>query len=276
MATSGSCCWSSRSDSGPDWIRRRLPETHPAELRKRPVRAASRLLAQVLPSAWPPRNLGRGLSVAGRRSTQHLAVPVFKGPAAEPRLVLHVPFVVFVLVGASNSVNLTDGLDGLAIVPVMIVGLLLRPDRLFDREFAVFSRTICRYTMCRAPASMAVFCGAMVGASLGFLWYNAPPAMVFMGDTGSLSCGGALGGGGGHYQTRIGPGDHRRPVRPGDRFGHRSGRFFQDDRAPGLPHGPPCTTTSRRRVGPEPTIVIRFWIIASILALAGLATLKLR
>ena len=102
------------------------------------------------------------------------------------------PFAVFVIVGSSNAVNLTDGLDGLAIVPVMIAavsfGLIayLVGNAVFADYLLIFA----------VPGSgeLAVFCGALVGAGLGFLWFNAPPAMVFMGDTGSLSMGGALGG----------------------------------------------------------------------------------
>ena len=120
----------------------------------------------------------------------HLAVPFFKdvliqlGP-------FFAPFAVLVMVGASNAVNLTDGLDGLAIVPVMIVAgcLALIAYLVGNSVFAGYLQI--HYVP--GCGELAVFCGALVGASLGFLWFNAPPAMVFMGDTGSLSVGGALG-----------------------------------------------------------------------------------
>src|SRR3546814_12559754 len=102
-----------------------------------------------------------------------------------------VPFAVFVMVGASNAVNLTDGLDGLAIVPVMIAagcfGFIA-----YLVGNAIYSNYLQLHSVPGA-GELAVFCGALVGASLGFLWFNAPPAMVFMGDPGSLALGGSLG-----------------------------------------------------------------------------------
>ncbi|MDH3236036.1 MAG: phospho-N-acetylmuramoyl-pentapeptide-transferase, partial [Alphaproteobacteria bacterium] len=102
-----------------------------------------------------------------------------------------IPFAVVVIVGASNAVNLTDGLDGLAIVPVMIAAGVfgLISYLVGNVKFADYLQV---YHVA-GTGELAVFCGALVGASLGFLWFNAPPAMVFMGDTGSLSVGGALG-----------------------------------------------------------------------------------
>jgi phospho-N-acetylmuramoyl-pentapeptide-transferase len=100
-------------------------------------------------------------------------------------------FAVIVMVGASNSVNLTDGLDGLAIVPVMIAaGCFALISYLVGNT--VFANYL-QLHFVSGSGELMVFCGALVGASLGFLWFNAPPAMVFMGDTGSLSVGGALG-----------------------------------------------------------------------------------
>jgi len=101
------------------------------------------------------------------------------------------PVGVFVIVGAGNAVNLTDGLDGLAIVPVMIAaasfGLIV-----YLTGNAVFADYL-QLHFVKGTGELAVLCGAIVGAALGFLWFNAPPAMIFMGDTGSLSLGGALG-----------------------------------------------------------------------------------
>src|SRR3546814_330280 len=120
----------------------------------------------------------------------HLAVPFFKSLLLNLGI-FFIPFAVFVMVGASNAVNLTDGLDGLAIVPVMIAAscFALIAYLVGNTFFADYLQV--HYVP--GTGELAVFCGALVGASLGFLWFNAPPAMVFMGDTGSLSSGGALG-----------------------------------------------------------------------------------
>ena len=183
------------------------------------------------------------------------------------------PFAIFVIVGASNAVNLTDGLDGLAIVPVMIAagsfGLI---------SYLVGNAVFANYLLIFAvPGSgeLAVFCGALVGAALGFLWFNAPPAMVFMGDTGSLSIGGALGG------ISI--------VTKHELVLAIIGGLFVLETVSVIVQVTSFKLTGRRvfRMAPlhhhfeqkgwaEPTIVIRFWIIATVLALAGLATLKLR
>ena len=119
-----------------------------------------------------------------------LALPFFKN--AQINLGWFFPvFATLVIVGASNSVNLTDGLDGLAIVPVMIAAACFALIAYLVGN-ALFANYL-QIHFIPGSGELAVFCGAMVGASLGFLWFNAPPAMVFMGDTGSLSVGGALG-----------------------------------------------------------------------------------
>ena len=101
-----------------------------------------------------------------------------------------VPFALFVIIGASNAVNLTDGLDGLATVPVMLVALS------FTLISYVVGNTIfSEYLQIQYipdTGELSIFCGSIVGSCLGFLWYNAPPAKIFMGDTGSLSLGGSL------------------------------------------------------------------------------------
>jgi phospho-N-acetylmuramoyl-pentapeptide-transferase len=177
------------------------------------------------------------------------------------------------MVGASNAVNLTDGLDGLAIVPVMIVaGCFALISYLVGN--AVFANYLQLHHVL-GTGELAVFCGALVGASLGFLWFNAPPAMVFMGDTGSLSCGGALGG--------IAVATKHELVLA------IIGGLFVLETVSVIVQVASFKLTGRRifRMAPlhhhfekkgwqEPTIVIRFWIIASILALVGLSTLKLR
>ncbi len=201
-----------------------------------------------------------------------LAVPFFKNVLI-PLGFLFVPFTVFVMVGASNAVNLTDGLDGLAIVPVMIAagcfGLIT-----YLVGHAVFSNYL-QIIFVPGTGELAVFCGALVGASLGFLWYNAPPAMVFMGDTGSLAVGGALGA------ISI--------VTKHELVLAIIGGLFVLETVSVIVQVVSFKLTGKRvfAMAPlhhhfekkgwsEPTIVIRFWIIAAILAVIGLATLKLR
>jgi phospho-N-acetylmuramoyl-pentapeptide-transferase len=180
---------------------------------------------------------------------------------------------VFVMVGASNAVNLTDGLDGLAIVPVMIAaGCFALISYLVGNT--VFANYL-QIHYVAGTGELAVFCGALVGAALGFLWYNAPPAMVFMGDTGSLSMGGALGA--------ISVATKHELVLA------IIGGLFVLETVSVIVQVVSFRLTGRRvfRMAPlhhhfeklgwkEPTIVIRFWIIASVLALIGLSSLKLR
>jgi phospho-N-acetylmuramoyl-pentapeptide-transferase len=201
-----------------------------------------------------------------------LTVPFFKDILIHLGWVF-IPFAVFVMVGASNSVNLTDGLDGLAIVPVMIVaGCFALIAYLVGN--AVFANYL-QLHFVAGSGELAVFCAALVGASLGFLWFNAPPAMVFMGDTGSLSMGGALGA----ISVVV---KHELVLAI-------VGGLFVLETASVIVQVVSFKLTGKRvfRMAPlhhhfekkgwaEPTIVIRFWVIASILALAGLATLKLR
>ena len=201
-----------------------------------------------------------------------LAFPFFKNLLVDLGW-FYFPFVVVVIVGASNSVNLTDGLDGLAIGPVMLAASCF----LFIAYLAgntIFANYL-QINHVPGAGELAVFCGAMVGAGLGFLWYNAPPAMVFMGDTGSLSMGGALGAIAAVTKHEI--------------VLAIVGGLFVLETVSVIAQVVSFRLTGRRvfRMAPlhhhfeqkgwaEPTIVIRFWIIASILAVAGLATLKLR
>ena len=203
----------------------------------------------------------------------HLAIPFFKDVLINLGLLLFVVLAIFVMVGSSNAVNLTDGLDGLAIVPVMIAaGCFAFIAYLVGNT--VFSNYL-QINYVPGAGELAVFCGALVGASLGFLWYNAPPAMVFMGDTGSLSCGGALGG------IAV--------ITKHELVLAIIGGLFVLETVSVIVQVISFKLTGKRvfRMAPlhhhfekkgwaEPTIVIRFWIIASILALAGLSTLKLR
>jgi phospho-N-acetylmuramoyl-pentapeptide-transferase len=201
-----------------------------------------------------------------------LAVPFFKNVLI-PFGSFFIAFNVLVMIGASNAVNLTDGLDGLAIVPAMLAaGSFAIIAYLVGN--AIFSNYL-QLNHVPGAGELTVFCGAMVGAGLGFLWFNAPPAMVFMGDTGSLSIGGALG-----IISVITKQELVLAI---------IGGLFVLETVSVIVQVASFKLTGRRvfRMAPlhhhfekkgwaEPTIVIRFWIIASILALAGLATLKLR
>ena len=201
-----------------------------------------------------------------------LAVPFFK------ELLVHfgwffLPIAAFVMVGASNAVNLTDGLDGLAIGPIIIVAGVFALIAYLAGN-AVFSGYL-QINYVPGAGELAVFCGALVGAGMGFLWFNAPPAMVFMGDTGSLASGGALGA------ISV--------VAKHELVLAIVGGLFVLETVSVIVQVASFKLTGRRvfRMAPlhhhfekkgwaEPTVVIRFWIIAAILALAGLATLKIR
>jgi phospho-N-acetylmuramoyl-pentapeptide-transferase len=186
---------------------------------------------------------------------------------------LFVGFGVLVITGASNAVNLTDGLDGLAIGPAMIAAASYALIVYLVGNL-VYANYLQLHHVPRADELM-VFCAAMVGASLGFLWFNAPPASVFMGDTGSLAIGAALG-------TISVVSMHELVL-------VIIGGLFVLEAVSVIVQVASFKLTGKRvfRMAPlhhhfeqmgweEPTIVIRFWIIAMILAIAGLATLKLR
>ena len=184
-----------------------------------------------------------------------------------------IPFGLFVIIGSSNAVNLTDGLDGLATVPVMLVALS------FTLISYVVGNTIfsdyLKIQYIADVGEISIFCGSIVGACLGFLWYNAPPAKIFMGDTGSLSLGGSLAAvaiivkheivlaiiGGLFVLETVSV------IIQVISFKLTGKRIFK--MAPIHHH-------FEKKGWAESTIVIRFWIIAIILALIGLATLKLR
>jgi phospho-N-acetylmuramoyl-pentapeptide-transferase len=184
-----------------------------------------------------------------------------------------IPFGAFIIVGAGNSVNLTDGLDGLAIVPVMIAaacfGLI---------AYLIGSQNFADYLLINhvpGTAELAVVCGALIGAGLGFLWFNAPPAQIIMGDTGSLALGGALG--------TIAVATKHEIV-----LGIIGGLFVLEAVSV-IVQVASFKLTGKRvfKMAPihhhfehlgwtESQVVIRFWIIAFVLALIGLSTLKLR
>jgi phospho-N-acetylmuramoyl-pentapeptide-transferase len=201
-----------------------------------------------------------------------VALPFFKGALLQLGWAF-VLFGAFVVVGSSHAVNLTDGLDGLAIVPVMIAAgtFLLIAYLVGNIRFADYLQI----NYVPGTGELAILLGAVIGASLGFLWFNAPPAMVFMGDTGSLSLGGVLGA------TAV--------VVKHEIVLAIVGGLFVMEAVSVMVQVISFKTTGKRvfRMAPihhhfeqlgwrEPTIVIRFWIIAVILALIGLSTLKLR
>jgi phospho-N-acetylmuramoyl-pentapeptide-transferase len=226
---------------------------------------ALELAIAALVAAWIVRHFPAGLG-------DSLAVPFFKTVLLDLGW-LFVPFGALVMVGASNAVNLTDGLDGLAIVPVMIAaGVFALISYLVGHS--VFANYLQLHYV-PGTGELAVFCGALVGAGLGFLWFNAPPAKVFMGDTGALALGGALGA------VSV--------ITKHELVLAIVGGLFVLETVSVMVQVISYRLTGRRvfRMAPlhhhfeqkgwaESTIVIRFWIIASILALAGLATLKLR
>ena len=185
----------------------------------------------------------------------------------------YVPFGAVVIAGFSNAVNLTDGLDGLAIVPVMIA----------SAAFGVIAYLVGNYVFAQylqvhfvqGAGEMAVVCGAVIGAGMGFLWYNAPPARIFMGDTGSLALGGLLGA--------IAVCTKHEIV-----LGVIGGLFVLETLSVAIQVTYFKITKKRvflmapihhhyEKLGwSESTIVIRFWIVSVVLALIGMATLKLR
>jgi len=203
---------------------------------------------------------------------RNLTVPVFK-EVLIPFGIVFPAVAMLVMVGASNAVNLTDGLDGLAIVPVMIAAgvFALIAYLVGNRVFADYLQL----HFVPGTGELAVFCSALIGAGLGFLWFNAPPAAVFMGDTGSLALGGALGAVavatkhevvlaivGGVFVVET-----LSVVIQVFWFKRTGRRVFL--MAPLHHH-------YEKKGWSEPTIVIRFWIISMVLALVGLATLKVR
>ncbi len=201
-----------------------------------------------------------------------ISVPIFKDVLIPLGFAFPL-FATVVLVGSSNAVNLTDGLDGLAIVPTIIcAGVFAVIAYLVgNHNFADYLKV----NFVPGAGELAVFCSALVGAGLGFLWFNAPPAAVFMGDTGSLALGGALGAVAIAVKHEIVLGIvgglfvvETVSVIVQVFWYKRTGRrvFLMA----------PLHHHFEKKGWAEPTIVIRFWIISMILALVGLATLKIR
>jgi phospho-N-acetylmuramoyl-pentapeptide-transferase len=201
-----------------------------------------------------------------------LAIPVFK----EVLIPLGHAFPVFaalVMMGSSNAVNLTDGLDGLAIVPTIICAGVFALI-----AYLVGNRIFAEYLQLNAVAGvdqLCVFCSALIGAGLGFLWFNAPPAAVFMGDIGSLSLGGALGA------VAVATKHEIVLMIVGGLFVVETVSviiqvFWFKRTGQRVFLMAPLHHHFEKKGWAEPTIVIRFWIVSMILALFGLATLKIR
>ena len=184
-----------------------------------------------------------------------------------------VPFYLFVIVGSSNAVNLTDGLDGLATVPVILVAACFAFISYVTGN-VVFSEYL-QIPYIEGVGEVAIFCGCIIGSCLGFLWFNAPPAKIFMGDTGSLALGGSLGA------VSI--------ITKHEIVLAITGGLFVFEAFSVIVQVISFKLTGKRifKMAPihhhfekkgwhESTVVIRFWIISIILAMIGLATLKLR
>ena len=186
---------------------------------------------------------------------------------------LFILFAVIVIVGAGNSVNLTDGLDGLAIVPVMMTAATFGLIAYLVGNFRYAGYLQLHFVA--GAGEMAIICGALIGAGIGFLWFNAPPAMIFMGDTGSLALGGALG-------TIAVATKHELVLAI-------AGGLFVLEALSVIIQVASYKLTGKRvfRMAPlhhhfeqkgwaEATVVVRFWIISIVLNLMALSTLKLR
>jgi len=201
-----------------------------------------------------------------------LIIPFFKG-VVWPLGILFLPLTYFVIVGTSNAVNLTDGLDGLAIVPTAMVAGALAVFCYLSGN-VIFSEYL-QIPQIAGAGEVAIFCAALVGAGLGFLWFNTYPAQVFMGDIGSLSLGASLGVvavivrqelvlfimGGIFVLETV---SVILQVFSYKMFGKRIFRMA------------PIHHHFELKGWPEPRVIVRFWIISLVLVLIGLATLKVR
>ncbi len=201
-----------------------------------------------------------------------LAFPIFKRALLQLSW-FYLAFGAFIIVGASNAVNFTDGLDGLATVPVMIAAATFGLIAYLAGNFRFANYLQLHFVP--GAGELAVFCAAIVGSGLGFLWYNAPPARIFMGDSGALSLGGAIGAVAVATKHEIVLGI--------------VGGLFVIETVSVVIQVLWFKRTGRRvflmapihhhfeKLGwSEPTVVIRFWIVAVMLAMLGLSTLKLR
>lgn len=211
--------------------------------------------------AWPPEGF-----------TTSVVIPFFKGWLLTLGW-LWVPFALLVIVGSSNAVNLTDGLDGLAIGPIVTAGGAFAVIAYLTGNFR--AAEYLRILNVKGTGELTIFCGALVGAALGFLWFNSYPAQVFMGDVGSLALGGAIG-----TLAVVTKSELLLPL---------IGGIYVVEAASVIIQVASFKLTGRRvfRMAPlhhhyemkgwaEPKIIVRFWILSFMLALLALTTLKLR
>jgi phospho-N-acetylmuramoyl-pentapeptide-transferase len=220
-----------------------------------------------------------GLPADWIRIRDRLSIPgfAFDRHALELPTWLYVLFASFVVVGTSNGVNLTDGLDGLAIGPVMIsaatYGILA-----YVAGLVLFGNDVALYLhipSIQSAGELAIYCGALIGAGVGFLWYNTYPAQVFMGDVGSLALGGGLG------MLAV--------LTKNELMSLVLGGIFAVETVSVIAQVVSFKLTGKRvflmapihhhfekKGWPEPRVIVRFWIISIMLAIASLATLKLR
>ncbi|MGK0247757.1 MAG: phospho-N-acetylmuramoyl-pentapeptide-transferase [Oleispira sp.] len=212
------------------------------------------------------------LATAPSSAETSLIIPFFKDVIIELGI-FYIVLSYFVIVGASNAVNLTDGLDGLAILPTVMVGAALGLCAYFAGNVNYSDYLSIPYVV--GAGELAVFSGALVGAGVGFLWFNTYPAQVFMGDVGSLALGAALG-----MMAVI--------TRQEIVFFIMGGIFVAETVSVILQVGSFKLTGKRifrmaplhhhyeLKGWPEPRVIVRFWIVTLLLVLAGLATLKIR
>ena len=229
------------------------------------VSARARLLAEFTIA-------GIATALICSHSNTDLYLPFVNGPVVDLGW-LYIPFGAFVIVAFGNAVNLTDGLDGLATMPVIIacIAFMVIAYLVGNAKYAAYLGI----PYVAGAGNLSILCGTIVGAGLAFLWFNAPPAAVFMGETGSLALGGVLG-------TMAVTTHHEFVLAV-------IGGLFVAEALSVIIQVFWFKRTGKRvfRMAPihhhfeqlgwsEPTVVIRFWIIAFVLALAGLSTLKLR
>ncbi len=213
------------------------------------------------------------LVVLSPNFTTQVTVPFFKQIAPDLGW-WYVVFSAFVIVGASNAVNLTDGLDGLAIGPVIIASVTYMIFAYVAGHVKIAEYLQINYVA--RSGEIAVFCGALAGAGLGFLWFNAYPAQVFMGDVGSLSLGGCLG------VVAVITKQEILLVLVGGLFVMEALSvifqvgFFKMTKGKRIFRMAPLHHHFELKGWPEPKVIVRFWIIAIALALVSMSTLKLR
>jgi phospho-N-acetylmuramoyl-pentapeptide-transferase len=236
--------------------------------RNKGLSAKQKLLGQVLVAG-----VAAAVLLSDPEYSTRLAVPFFKHLTPELGL-WYLPFAMLVMIGASNAVNLTDGLDGLAIGP-MIVNAAMFGLFVYVAGHAQMARYL-QVMPVSGVGEVTVFCGALVGAGLGFLWFNAYPAQIFMGDVGSLSLGGALG-----FLAVLCKQELLLIVVGGLYVAETVSvilqvGYFKMTGGKRIFRMAPLHHHFELMGVPESKIIIRFWILSILLALVGLSTLKLR